>query len=99
MDIRRPDLDKWGVYCPHGKKIVEAIPAEHTCGGKPQPIPRVGPFEAEPEREYCKACYPEGRKVLPWACEKTGCDEAAYDREMQEEIDRYYEEMRQSYYG
>lgn len=94
--VRPPDR---GMYCRHGLKIVETVPAEHTCGGEPKPLPRVGPFESAPGREYCKACYPDERKVQPWPCELPGCTEADVDREEQEQIDAYYEEMRQAYYG
>lgn len=83
--VRRPE---WGAYCPHGTKLVEAVPAEHTCEG------RVGPSS-----DGCRGCWPDGRKILPWPCGKEGCAEADFDREQQEEEEAYYEEMRRSYYG
>lgn len=79
---------EWGMYCPHGTKIVEAVPAEHTCTPGPPP-----PFD------FCKVCYPDGRKVQPWPCGEANCTEADFDRQGQEQIDAYYEEMHQSYYG
>jgi hypothetical protein len=37
--------------------------------------------------------------VSPWPCTEEGCTEADFDREQQEQIDAYYEEMSRSYYG
>lgn len=76
--VRKPN---WGTYCPHGVKVVEAIPAEHTCDGK---------AGALSDGTYCKACHPDGRKVQPWPCREDGCTEDAFDRAEQEEIDEYY---------
>lgn len=98
VTARRPE---WGVYCPHGTKLVEAEPAEHTCD-----LPRL-PCELSDElghlcvdhQEWCKACYPDGRKILPWPCLEESCTESDFDREQQEAEEAYYEEMRQSYYG
>jgi hypothetical protein len=96
--VRRPD---WGVYCPHGTKLVEAIPAEHTCHLPKQPCEEAGSLWhlCIDHQEWCKACYPDGRKILPWPCTEEGCTEAAFDREQREMEEAYYEEMRQSYYG
>lgn len=85
VTARRPE---WGAYCPHGTKLVEAVPAEHTCEG------RIGPSS-----DGCRGCWPDGRKILPWPCGKDGCTEADFDREEQAQMDAYHEEMRQSYYG
>ena len=94
---RRPE---WGVYCPHGIKLIEAEPVEHTCQLPPPPcdMPDV-PGHICADHRWCKACYPDGRKILPWPCEEEGCTEADFDREQQEQIDAYHEEMNQSYYG
>src|SRR5690606_41858789 len=55
--IREPD---WGMYCRHGLKIVEAVPAEHTRQG-PRPACTRGqddPSSEYTERKYCPACRP-----------------------------------------
>lgn len=92
---------EWGVYCPHGTKIVEAEDAEHTCeaAGPLLTIDEDDPICIPPRRDPCLACYPTGRKILPWACEEEDCTEAGFDREQQEEEEAYYEELRHSYYG
>lgn len=97
-DAQRPE---WGVYCAHGEKIVEAVPAEHTCQ-TPQPdcdlSGELGHLCVD-HKAWCRACYPDGRKILPWACSEEGCTEADFDREQQEEEEAYYEEMRRAYYS
>jgi hypothetical protein len=85
-DVREPD---WGNYCPHGLKIVEAEPAEHLCEDPASPRAPID----------CRACYPAGRKILPWPCNESECTEEAFDRAERERIDEYYEEMRAIYYG
>jgi hypothetical protein len=96
--VRRPE---WGVYCPHGAKLVEAVPAEHTCRIPKPPCEKSGQLGhlCMDHQEWCRACYREGRKILPWPCKKDGCSEADFDREEREAEEAYYEEMRQSYYG
>ncbi len=98
VTARRPE---WGVYCPHGTKLIEAEPAEHTCELPKPPCERSGELGhlCIDHQEWCKACYPDGRKILPWPCAEENCTEAAFDRERQEEEEAYYEEMCQSYYG
>jgi hypothetical protein len=95
--VRPPDR---GMYCRHGLKIVETVPAEHTCQLPTPPcdMPDEPGHRCEDHR-WCKACYPDERKVQPWPCELPGCTEADFDRERQEEEEAYYEDMRQSYYG
>jgi len=97
-DARRPD---WGAYCPHGLKIAEAIPAEHTCSkggpGRPLPkdfIPGYGSLSAD---SMCPACYPDTRVVKAWPCSAPECSREAYERSLQEEINAYYEEMAAEY--
>lgn len=97
--IRRPD---WGTYCPHGRKVVKAVPAEHTCQ-PPRPLCTIGvddPFHmCEPDS--CPACYPSGRIAEPWPCGKQGCTREAFEKSMQDEIDEcheaLYELMRNQY--
>lgn len=79
---------EWGMYCPHGMKIVEMVPAEHTCTPGPPPL-----FDS------CKVCYPDGQKVQPWPCGEADCTEADFDREIWEQEEAYHEDMRQSYDG
>lgn len=88
--LREPD---WGTYCVHGLKIVEAEPAEHTCGGKPQPLPRTGIFGEVPETGYCLGCYPTGRKVSPWPCKDPGCAEALFDEQQRRDERAYWDEL------
>lgn len=88
--LRKPD---WGTYCVHGWKIVEAEPAEHTCQGEPQPLPRTGVFESAPETGYCLGCYPTGRKVSPWPCANPECAEELFDEQQRREEDAYWEEL------
>jgi hypothetical protein len=90
--IRRPD---WGMYCRHGLKIVEAVPAEHTLQ-EPRPLCTLGqddPFHECAEPRYCPACHPVGRKVSPWPCQEDGCTEADFDRAQEQEIEEYYESL------
>jgi hypothetical protein len=97
VTAQRPE---WGVYCPHGVKLIEAEPAEHTCHLPPPPCDMPDePGHLCADHRWCKACYPDGRKVSPWPCTEEGCTEADFDRERQEQIDAYHEEMSRSYYG
>lgn len=97
-DIRGARKPDWGLYCRHGLKMIEAIPAEHKEGcQEPRPLCTLGqddPFHECPEPEPCPACYPTGRKVRPWPCREDGCTEADHDREEQAAMDAHYEELR-----
>lgn len=75
---------EWGTYCPHGVKLVEAVPAAHRCGGRPGPLD---------DGTYCQACYPNGRKIQPWPCEMPGCSEKDFDRAEQEALNEHHEEL------
>lgn len=90
---------EWGTYCPHGTKIVEAVEADHTCQN-PQPdcehSGELGHLCID-HTAWCKACYPDGRKILPWPCDR--CTEATFDREQQEMEEQYWEGMRREAYG
>jgi hypothetical protein len=94
--VRRPE---WGAYCPHGLKISEAVPAEHTCkstGKRPDGfLPGYGMLNPV----SCPGCFPEMRYVEPWPCAFTVCSRASFEEEMERQEEAYYEEMRQSYYG
>lgn len=98
VTARRPE---WGTYCPHGTKLVEAVPAEHTCEESPPPcaLARDLGHLCVDHRGWCKACYPDGRKILPWPCPEDGCTEADFDREQCEAEEAYHEEMRREAYG
>jgi hypothetical protein len=96
--VRPPDR---GMYCRHGLKIIETVPAEHTCK-QAQPscdMPCEPGHRCPEDHGWCKACYPDYQKIRPWPCELPGCTEVDVDREEQEQIDAYHEEMRQAYYG
>lgn len=86
---------EWGEYCPHGIKIVEKILAEHTCKDPVPPCDKTNELGhlCIDHRPWCKACYPDGRKTLPWACDK-GCSESDYDYSQRQQEEEYYEELR-----
>lgn len=85
---------EWGQYCPHGVQVIEAIPAEHDCQPPKPPCPEgKDPWHECPEVPACPACYPTGRKILPWACAEEGCSEADFDRVQQEEVDDYHQSL------
>jgi len=92
---------EWGVYCAHGTKIVEAVPAEHTCHLPDPPCDLAGTLGhlCIDHKKYCPVCYPDGRKVRPWPCQEEGCSEADFDREQREMEEQYYEELRREAYG
>ena len=99
-DIRSARKPEWGVYCPHGIKLVEAVPAEHTCHLPKVKCERSGePGHLCIDHNQCSGCYPDGRKIRPWPCSEDGCTEADFDREQQEAEEAYYDELWQSYYG
>lgn len=94
--VRRPD---WGIYCPHGVQISEAVPAEHTCGNPDRRSDGFLPGYGMLNPVTCSGCFPEGRYVEPWPCAFMECSRASFEKSMREEEEAYYEEMRQSYYG
>lgn len=95
--VTRPE---WGVYCPHGTKLVEREPAEHVCKDPWPPCDLRGQLgHLCGDHHWCRACYPTGRKISPWPCGEDGCTEADFDREQQEMEEAYYEEMRREAYG
>jgi hypothetical protein len=98
VSVTRPE---WGVYCAHGTKVVEAEPAEHTCHLPDPPCDLAGTLGhlCIDHKKYCPACYPSGRKILPWRCGEEGCSEADFDREQQEAEEEYWESMRREAYG
>lgn len=85
--LRRPE---WGSYCPHGAKVVEAVPAVHTCG-RPADDPAGSVDLKGLCSSDCPACYPAGRKVQPWPCTEDGCTEANFDKATEAEIEEYWE--------
>lgn len=92
---------EWGVYCPHGTKLIESEGAEHICHLPKEPCDRSGELGhlCIDHQPWCRACYPHGRKIRPWPCTEEGCTEADFDREQREMEEAYHEEMRQSLYG
>lgn len=97
VTVTRPE---WGVYCPHGIKVVEAEPAEHNCEDPWPPCDKRDELgHLCGDHHWCHACYPTGRKILPWPCDRPGCTEANFDREQQEMEEQYLEEMRRDAYG
>lgn len=100
-DALRTTVEKpeWGTYCPHGTKLIESEGAEHTCHLPKEPCDRKGELGhlCIDHQPWCRACYPEGRKIVPWPCLEEGCTEADFDREMQEREEVHYKEMRRSY--
>lgn len=85
----------WGTYCPHGKQVVEAVPAAHICHLPKVPCDSSGdPWHVCADHQpACAACYPTGRKVRPWACDRNECSEKAFDEAEQAAMDAYYEEQ------
>lgn len=92
--VRDPE---WGAYCPHGLKISEAVPAEHTCGNLNKRSDGFLPGYGMLSPVACSGCFPEERYVEPWPCVFTKCSRASFEESMKEEEEAYYEEMRQSY--
>lgn len=91
---------EWGVYCPHGTKLIESEKAEHTCHLPKESCEHSGDLGhlCIDHQPWCRGCYPDGRKIHPWPCGEEGCTEADFDREQQEAEEAHYEELRQSYY-
>lgn len=84
---------EWGQYCSHGIKIIEATPAEHICKEAKVPCGHADELGhlCIDHWPTCHACYPVGRKILPWACDKEECSEASFDEAEQAAEDEYYE--------
>lgn len=92
---------EWGAYCPHGTKLIEAVPAEHTCDLPKEPCDRSGDLGhlCIDHQPWCRACHPDGRKIKPWPCDEEGCTEEDFDREQREMEEAYWEEMNASLHG
>lgn len=92
IDLRKPD---WGMYCPHGRKVMEATPAEHACQPPRHPcnLGKDDLFHTCPEVENCPACYPVGRIVEPWPCGIEGCTRERFEGNLEEETKEYFDSI------
>lgn len=90
---------EWGEYCPHGVKIIEAVPAEHICKEPKPSCDRTGELGhlCIDHWPVCLGCYPDGRKILPWACNKGECSEASYDAGQRAAEEEYYATQREEF--
>lgn len=87
--IRKPDQ---GAYCPHGLKVMEAVPAAHTCQ-PPRPPCTLGRddlFHTCPEPEPCKGCHPETRMVESWPCDRPDCTREQLEQALDDEVEEYW---------
>lgn len=90
---RGAEKTEWGTYCRHGVKVVEAVPAVHTCH-----LPKVYCDLRKnlwhlciDHQSACPACYPAGRKIKPWACVETKCREETFDEAQRAAEEEYCE--------
>lgn len=88
--MRKPD---WGTYCPHGLKVVERVPTEHSCQSR-ESLPGATAWDWD-EPVPCTGCYPDGQIVEPWPCDAPDCTRERFDLAMEAEVEEYWESISQ----